>query len=118
MEKDNTDLEKELDRNLEIYKELEFEQKLEETINKIDKLKEKQKKLKKKTEKKESKTEELIKEQEKLQEDLDKLKEDLKKLEEQNKGFLNIPNIIYFCNLTKLKIVKHNRELNPKFRMD
>ncbi len=92
MEQDDADLEKELDRNLELFKQLEFEQKLEETIDKLAQLKEKQKQLKEKTEEKNADSEKLAKEQEKLNkefEDLQKELDDLAKknqeLEEKNK---------------------------------
>ena len=84
MDKENTDLEKELDRNLELFKQLEFEQKLEETIEKIDQLKENQENLKNKTDDKKSDTKKLASEQEKLQKELKDLENDLKNLEEKN----------------------------------
>ncbi|MBT5858822.1 MAG: hypothetical protein HOH88_03035 [Flavobacteriales bacterium] len=95
MENENSDLEKELDRNLELYKELEFEQKLEEIIDKIEELKEKQESLKKETQEKNSDSEKLSEKQEELQKELEKLKEDLKKLEEKNSELENkkdVPN--------------------------
>ena len=42
----NFDVEKELDRELELLKQLEFEQKTEEILNKIEKIKTKQQKIK------------------------------------------------------------------------
>ena len=45
MKDDTKGLEKELDRNLELFKQLEVEQKLQQTIDKLDKLSEDQKKL-------------------------------------------------------------------------
>jgi hypothetical protein len=96
MDKDNSDLEKELDRNLELFKELEFEQKLEEVIDKIDALKNKQEELKEKTDDKTSDSEELSKEQEELQEELKQLEKELEKLEKQNKELeqkKDLPNL-------------------------
>ena len=84
MEKNNSDLEKELDRNLELFKKLEFEQNLEETIDKINQLKKEQEELKEKTDDIESDPEELSKRQEELKEDLKELEEKLDKLEDQN----------------------------------
>lgn len=95
IEKDNKDLEKELDRNLELFKELEFEQKLEETIEKIDDIKEKQRELQKETEGKNSNTEKLLKTQEELQKDFQKLEEEIKNLETINSDLENkkiLPN--------------------------
>ena len=95
IEQENTDIEKELDRNLELYKELEFEQKLEEAIEKIDKIIEKQRELQKETEDKNSNTEELSKTQEELQKDFQKLEEEIKNLEKKNSDLedkKNLPN--------------------------
>jgi hypothetical protein len=52
MKASNEKTEKELDRMLELFKKLEFEQKLEEEISKLDKLAEKQEQLAKETENK------------------------------------------------------------------
>jgi hypothetical protein len=50
IEKKEENLSKELDRNLELFKQLQFEQKLDKAINKLDKLAEKQEKLAEKSE--------------------------------------------------------------------
>ncbi len=55
MEANNEKLEKEMDRMLELFKKLEFDQKLELTADKLDKLAEKEKELAEKTEKSEDK---------------------------------------------------------------
>jgi len=55
MEANNEKLEKEMDRMLELFKKLEFDQKLELTADKLDKLAEKEKELAEKTEKAEDK---------------------------------------------------------------
>jgi hypothetical protein len=52
MKADNEKVEKELDRMLELFKKLEFDQKLQEEITKLDKLAEKQEQLAKETENK------------------------------------------------------------------
>ncbi len=84
MEQNDADLEKELDRNLELFKQLEFEQKLEETIDKLSQLKEKQKALKRKTDQKNSDSKELEKEQEELNQEFEDLKKQLEELEKKN----------------------------------
>lgn len=84
MEQDDADLEKELDRNLELFKQLEFEQKLEQALDKVKELKEKQKELKEKTDDKKSDTEKLAKEQENLKKEFDDLKKEIEQLEEKN----------------------------------
>ena len=55
MEANNQKLEKELDRMLELFKKLEFDQKLEQTADKLEKLAQKQEELAKQTEKAEDK---------------------------------------------------------------
>jgi hypothetical protein len=84
IEMNSEDLEKQLDRNLELFKQLEFEKKLEETIEKLDKLAEEQKKLSEETEQKQTDKEELLKKQEEIQKEFDDIKEDLDDLKEKN----------------------------------
>ncbi|MEC8853817.1 MAG: hypothetical protein VYD33_05155, partial [Bacteroidota bacterium] len=84
MEQNDADLEKELDRNLELFKQLEFEQKLEEAVDKLSELKEKQKALKEKTEEKNSDSKELEKQQEELNNEFEDLKKQLEELGEKN----------------------------------
>ena len=84
MKLDNEQLEKELDRTLELFKELEFEQKLEEALEKTKQLAEDQKELKEKTEEKNESKEALTEAQKDLEKDLDELKKELDKLEELN----------------------------------
>lgn len=83
---DNEQLEKQLDRTLELFKQLEFEQKLEETISKSEELAEKQEELREKTEDKSNSEQELEKEQEELSEELNELNEELEKLDELNQA--------------------------------
>lgn len=83
-------LEKELDRLAELLKQMEFEQKMEETIDKLDKLAEEQEKLGEETEKdKDGNLEEEKKEQEKLNEKFDKLKEDMEELDKMSEELKN-----------------------------
>ena len=49
MKLDNKDLEKEMDRTLELFKAMELEQKLKEAADQLDKLAEKQEKLNEET---------------------------------------------------------------------
>lgn len=94
MQMSNENLNKELDRMLELFKKLEFDQKLQETADKLEKLAEKQEELAKKQEdnadgKDAKNAEELKQEQDKLKEDLKQAKQDiqdLKKLNEETKS--------------------------------
>lgn len=93
IEKQEKNLSKELDRALELFKQLKFEQKLSQNIKKMEKLSKKQEELSQKTEQQqnekgkeaEQKQEELKKEQEELKKMFEEVKDDLKKLEELNK---------------------------------
>ena len=113
----NKDMEKELDRTLEAFKQMEVEQKLQQAIDKLDELKNKEDALKKETEgdkkaedskqktednkqpdsnNKEQKTnnsKELEQKQNELNKEFEDLKKDLKELEEKNSA-LERPNEI------------------------
>lgn len=84
MDLSNKDLEKELDRSLELFKQLEFEQKLEDAKNKLEKLADKQEKLAEQTEQKKSTNEELNNKQEELNKEFDDLKKDLDELKKKD----------------------------------
>lgn len=85
------DLEKELDRALEQFKQLEWEQKMLDTIDQLKELSEKQEELSEKSQDSKADSEELKKEQDQLNEEFEKLKEELDKLEEMNDDLEN-PN--------------------------
>ena len=91
MEMSAEDLEKELDRALEQFKQLEYEQKMTETIDELKKLSEEQKELAEETEKAEKPQEELKEKQDELNDEFDKLKEALDDLEKMNEELEN-PN--------------------------
>ncbi|MFH1321041.1 MAG: hypothetical protein ABII90_10360 [Bacteroidota bacterium] len=87
----NKDIEKELDRTLEIFKQLEFEQKLEEVINKLDVLAKEEEKLSEESLEKKADSERLMQKQEKLNNDFKDIRDDLNDLEKKNKD-LEYPN--------------------------
>lgn len=96
----NKDIEKELDRNLEAFKQLEVEQKMQNAIDKLDELQKKQDELNKETEGKnkeqESKNEksdnkdqktsneELQKKQDEISKEFEELKKELDELQQKN----------------------------------
>ncbi|MDO8993834.1 MAG: hypothetical protein Q7U83_12260, partial [Daejeonella sp.] len=84
MQMDNKSLQKELDRILELYKQLEFDQKLTNTIEKLSELARDQEELSEKSQDKKAELEELKDEQKLLQEDFKELKEELSELEQKN----------------------------------
>ena len=96
MQLNNKDVEKELDRMLEHFKQLEVEKKYEDALNKLDKIEEKQEQLSKKSEElstdkklsndeKKKANEEIKKEQEELKKQFDDLQKELKDVEQKNK---------------------------------
>ncbi len=85
MKDDSKSLEKELDRNLELFKQLEVEKKIQETIEKLDKLSEDQNKLSDETkDAAKQDIEKLKEEQKKLNNLFDQVKDDIKELQKKN----------------------------------
>lgn len=84
MKLDNKDVEKELDRSLELFKQLEFDQKLNATIEKLDQLKEKQENLAQQSDQKGANEEELKKKQDELNKEFEDVRKDLNDLEKKN----------------------------------
>ncbi len=91
MDLSNEDIEKELDRAMEQFKQLEWEQKMDENINKLKELAKKQEELSEKSKDKNADKEELQKEQEKLNKEFEKLQEEMKEAEKLNEE-LEDPN--------------------------
>ena len=83
MKLENKDIEKQLDRDLEIFKQMEFDMKLQEAIDKLKEIQEKQEALSKKSEDKKVDNQELKKEQEKLNKEFEKFE---KKIDEAKKA--------------------------------
>ncbi len=81
---DNKDIMKELDRNLEIFKQMEVEQKLQQNIDKLNELAKKENEEAKKTEDKKSDAKEQKEKQDELNKQFDDLKKDMKDLEKKN----------------------------------
>jgi hypothetical protein len=81
-------LEKELDRTLELFKQIQYEQKFEDIKNNLEKLAEEQKKLSEETEKAnkkdDNKQQELQKQQDKLNEKFEDIKKEIEKLNKMN----------------------------------
>jgi hypothetical protein len=91
MKYDAKDLEKELDRSLELFKQMEFEQKAMDAVEKLKDLSKKQKELSEKAEDKKTNQEELLKKQEELNKEFQDMKKDLEDLNKKNQE-LEEPN--------------------------
>jgi len=85
MKLDNKDIMKELDRNLELFKQMELQQKLQENIDKLNDLAKKENEEAKKTEDKKADANEQKNKQDELNKQFEDLKKDLKEMEEKNK---------------------------------
>lgn len=84
MKLDNKDIEKELDRTLELFKQMEFQQKLSETVDKLKDLSEKQDKLSDKSQEKNADSKQLEQKQDELNKEFEDVKKDLDDLEKKN----------------------------------
>ena len=81
----NKDLEKDLDRSLELFKQLEFEEKLDNTVKNLEKLAEEQKKLSEETkDAKKNEQDDLKKKQDELNKKFEDVKKDLEDLKQKN----------------------------------
>lgn len=85
MEMSDSDTEKELDRLLELFKQLEFENEMRKAVNKLEELAKEQEKLSEDTKKESKSDEQLQKEQEKLNEKFEQVEEQMEELKEKNK---------------------------------
>lgn len=87
-EKDES-IEKELDRAMEFYKQLQFDRKLEENINKLQELAKEQKELSEKSNDKNADPNTLEKQQEQLNKQFEEVKKDLQEMKDINKSLEN-----------------------------
>jgi hypothetical protein len=133
----NKDMEKELDRTLEAFKQMEVEQKLQQAIDKLDDLKNKENSLKQETEgkkdtqntkdsnnkKQETKNDnkELEKKQNELSKEFEQLKDDLKQMQEKNAA-LEEPNQLPKTedkqNEISKEMLKSSEQLNKNNKKD
>jgi hypothetical protein len=85
VKKAERNLDKNIERTLKLFKNLQLKQKVEETIKELEKLAEKQEELAEKTEQEKAGKEELKKEQEKLNKEFEEKKEKMKDIEKMSK---------------------------------
>lgn len=84
MEFSDEEMEMELDRLLELFKQLELEQEMQEAVNKLEELAEEQEQLSEETQQENASQEELEKKQEEINEKFEDLKEKMEGIEEKN----------------------------------
>lgn len=80
----NQDMKKELERTLELFKQLEFQQKLSQSIQKLDSLASKQQKLSEDSKTKKSNNNDLQKRQDSLNKDFQQMSKDMQDLAKKN----------------------------------
>jgi hypothetical protein len=85
--------EKEIERAIELFKKLQFDQKMEDIINDLDELEKKQNNLSEDTKEKKNDLNEIKQEQEKLKEEFDEIKEDIDKMEKLNEEMKDPENL-------------------------
>lgn len=95
MEMNSESLEEELDRALELFKNLELDQKLENLEEQLRELAEQEESLKEQSENKELSNEELSQKQEELNKKFEEIQEDINEIEEKNQD-LNKPRDMEF----------------------
>ncbi len=87
------ELEKELDRMLELFKQLEMEKEMTETIEKLEELSQKQEELSEETSQEKSPQEELEQQQEEINEEFEEVQEKMDSIEQKNQQLENPKNI-------------------------
>lgn len=85
MKEQNEDLKTDLEQNLELFKQMEFEQMIQESIDELNKLAEKEKALSEETANKENSKEESAEKQKEIQEEFSELMEKLNNADSLNK---------------------------------
>lgn len=94
LDQQDKNLENEIDRTLEMFKQMRFEQKLAETKEQLEKLAEKQEKLAEETkEANKEKTKALEEKQEELNKDFEEIKKELDEMNELNESMKNKNNM-------------------------
>jgi len=93
MKEMSNNLEQELDRNLQLFKQIEFERKLDHNINQLKKLAEEQKKLSDKTIEKKKADDQLSSQQKAIKDKYDTIQKGLEQLQKVSKELENPPDL-------------------------
>ena len=109
MSMDQEKVEKQMDRLLELFKQLEVEKELQESIDKLNELAEKQEKLSEETKKNPENKDELKKKQEELNKEFEKVKEKVSDLMKKNKE-LEVPKNLADDNEEKMEEIEDDME--------
>jgi len=109
VEKKTETLEEELDRTLELFKNMEIDKKLENIENQLKELAKEQEDLKNQTDKKELSEEELAKKQEEINKKFDEIQKDIKETLEKN-AELDKPRDLEFSKALEDEIEKETQD--------
>lgn len=109
MEMDDQTLEKEMDRLLELFKQLEIEKEMKDLMEDLEELGEEQEELSEKSKEENANKEEIEKKQEEINEKFEELQEDLNDIEEKNEE-LEFPKDLGEDNEEKMEDI--NDDLN------
>ncbi len=115
MKLSNKDLEKELDRTLEVFKQLEFQQKLSENIEQLKEMAKQQEKLSNESQDKKSSPEEMKQKQDELNKQFEEFRKDMDKLEEKNKELEN-PNDIKNTDAKEQEIQQNQEQSSQELK--
>ena len=119
MQMDNKSLKNELDRILELYKQLDFDQQLQNKIDRLKELAQQQKELAKQSKDKNLSNADIKDKQEKINQEFKQLKEEIKRLEEKDQA-LERPNNFKYPEKSislieqKQKQIKEHLDKNDK----
>lgn len=113
IELNNDELEKELDRNLELFKQLELEKQLADAKEKLDELREEQRELKEESLDKKTKAEEQKEKQDNLNKEFDDLSKELDDIKKKNEE-LEEPNPFEDTKSLEDQIKKDMKESSDK----
>ncbi len=114
VKKKNETLKDNLEQNLELFKQMEVEQKVNEAAEKLKKLAKKQEDLSRKTEKKKSNKEELINKQEEIKKEFENIEKEIEKLSKLDKELedpFNIEKDSSAANAVKQDMKEAQKEL-------
>jgi hypothetical protein len=117
MKMDSKDLEKELDRQLEMFKQLDYEQKLEDVTKNLEDLSKKQDDLSKESQKKDADNKDLEKKQEQLNKEMENIRKDMDELNKKNQE-LEKPNELPQTDKQEEQIQKEQEESSKQLEQN
>ncbi|GAB4131025.1 MAG: ATPase [Bacteroidia bacterium] len=109
MKQNNEDVQKNLDRTLELFRQMQFEQKMDNVIKKLDELSKKQDSLSNLSQQKGADEKAIKQAQDSLNKEFDQLRQQMDELDELNQKLEN-PNELPNTDLKELEIQQQQRE--------